>query len=315
MSKRQLAPQLEEWLSGYNKLMEKLNKNGFKPTSTNAREGLANLTSTLVSKKMTVDWVQDDLVEAEEFNVPIRMYHPQPGNRLPVLLYYHGGGHMAGSISVYDPICRKLARLTKHIVVSTDYRLAPECPYPAGINDCLAVIKNIWPVLDNRSVNYLKKLAIAGDSAGGAICATLSHATQHNEDIAITKQILIYPSLDYTMELPSIDLNGRGYLLEKQRIAWYFDNYFQSGEDRRTFSPLYMEFSDKLPETLMITAEFCPLRDEGLIYHDRLLAAGVASHHFHFHDMIHAFLNMEDLLKEQCGNLYNHITNFLNDQN
>ncbi len=312
---RQLAPHLEEWLSGYNRLVEKLEKNGFKPTSTNAREGLANLTYTLVGKKMTVDWVQDELVEGGEFAVPVRIYHPQPESQLPVLIYFHGGGHMAGSITVYDPICRKLARLTNHIVVSTDYRLAPECPYPAGITDCLNVLRNIWQVLDNRKVNYLKKLAIAGDSAGGAICATLSHTTQHDDEIAITKKILIYPSLDYTMESPSIDLNGEGYLLEKEKITWYFDNYFQGGEDRKELSPLYMEFTDKLPESLVITAEFCPLRDEGLNYIDKLQTAGVELQHLHFNDMIHAFMNMEDLLKEQCDTLYNKIADFLDDQN
>ncbi len=309
---RKLSPHLEEWLKGYNKLLVKLEKSGFKATSTNAREGLANLTYTLVSKKMTVDWVQDDLVEGGEFAVPVRIYHPQPGKQLPVLLYFHGGGHVAGSITVYDTICRKLARLTNHIVISTDYRLAPECPYPAGINDCLSVVRNIWQVLDNRNVNYHEKLSIAGDSAGGAICATISHTIQHDEKNDIAKQILIYPSLDYTVELPSIDLNGKGYLLEKERIKWYFDNYFQGGEDRKEHSPLFMEFTDNLPETLVITAEFCPLRDEGLHYVDKLQAVGVKLQHLHFPDMIHAFINMEDLLKEQCERLYNKAAEFLN---
>ncbi len=308
----QLAPRLKEWLSGYNKLVDRLEKSGFKPTSTNAREGLANLTHTLVSRKMRVDWVQDDLVEGGDFAVPVRIYHPQPEVQLPVLLYFHGGGHMAGSISVYDPICRKLARLTNHIVVSADYRLAPECPYPAGISDCLMVVGNIWNVLDNREVKYTRKLSIAGDSAGGAICATLSHKTQDDEAVDISKQILIYPSLDYTMHSPSIDLNGKGYLLEKKRIKWYFDNYFQGEEDRREHSPLYMEFSASLPETLIITAEFCPLRDEALWYIDKFRAVGTTLQHAHFDDMIHAFMNMEDIVKKQCERLYEEIAGFLN---
>lgn len=309
---RQLAPKLEDWLKAYNTLLKKLESTGFKATSTNAREGLANLTYTLVTQKTPIDWIQDDLVEGDEFNVPIRIYHPQPDSQLPVLLYFHGGGHMAGGVSVYDPICRRIARAANHIVISADYRLAPECPYPAGINDALSVTKNIWQTLESRDIRYDGRLSIAGDSAGGAICATVSHSLQHDPAVKIHKQVLIYPSLDYTMQADSIGQNGKGYLLEKEKIAWYFDNYFSRGEDREKCSPLFMEFTQRIPESLVITAEFCPLRDEGLSYIRKLKDSGVSYKHVHFVDMIHAFMNMEDLLKDQCDQLHNEIASFLN---
>jgi len=309
---RQLSPELENWLKEYNKLLKDLEESGFKQTPTNAREGLANLTWTLVTEKPVIKWVQDDLVEGEKFNVSVRIYHPQPESHLPVLLYFHGGGHMSGSITVYDSICRKMALATNHVVVSVDYRLAPECPYPAGINDAITVVKNIWATLDQREVNYIHKLSIAGDSAGGAICATLSHSTQHDINVDIKKQILIYPSLDYTLQSESVELNGKGYLLHKEKIKWFFDNYFQHSENRREVSPLYMEFSGSMPESFVITAEFCPLRDEGFAYIQKLSDAGIRNKHLHFDDMIHAFMNMENLLKDQCAELYRNIDSFLN---
>lgn len=308
---RKLSPKLEEWLRGYNKLVQKLLASGFKPTSTNAREGLANLTYTLVTKKPALRWVQDDLVEGGDFSVPVRIYHPQPEAKLPVLVYFHGGGHMAGSVSVYDPICRKIAKTAQHVVVAPDYRLAPECPYPAGINDGLTVIHNLWKTLAKREVNYLPELSMAGDSAGGAICATVSHTLQNILDIEINKQILIYPSLDYTMQAKSILQNGKGYLLEKDKIAWYFDNYFKGDEDRKNYSPLFMEFTKRLPETLVVTAEFCPLRDEGFAYLKELKEVGIAGTHLHYDDMIHAFMNMEDITPKQCKRLYAEMGDFL----
>ena len=115
---RQLSSKLENWLKEYNKLLKDLEESGFKQTPTNAREGLANLTESLVTEKPVIKWIQDDLVESEVFNVPVRIYHPQPESHLPVLLFFHGGGHMSGSITVYDPICRKFALATNHVVVS-----------------------------------------------------------------------------------------------------------------------------------------------------------------------------------------------------
>ncbi len=310
---RQLSPKLENWLLGYNRLLKDLEENGFRQTPTNAREGLAILTYKLVTDKPLVNWVQDDLVDGDEFQVPVRIYHPRPESVLPVLLYFHGGGHMAGSVTVYDPICRKLALSTAHVVVSVDYRLAPECPYPAGISDALSVVRNIWNTLDRRHISYNRLLSIAGDSAGGSMCATISHLTQHDVAVNISKQVLIYPCLDYTLQSKSVSQNGEGYLLQKDKMEWYFDNYCKDSENRRELSPLYMEFSPNIPETLVITAEFCPLRDDGIAYVRKLNDAGVLARNLHFDDMIHAFINMEDLAKDQCKEVYRNIASFLND--
>jgi acetyl esterase/lipase len=309
---RHVAPKLQLWLDGFNQLMADQLKKGFKPTPTNAREGLANLTYALVTDRPDVAWIQDDMVPSSPFAVPVRIYDPAPDKRLPVLVFYHGGGHMAGSVTVYDPICRKLALATQHIIVSTDYRLAPECGYPAAVIDACNVAQQVWSVLDSRGLPYKNQLSIAGDSGGGALCATVAHKTQHDVGIDIRRQALIYPSLDYTLSWASVEQNATGYLLQKDKILWYFDHYFQSSENRKAASPLHMELSDTFPETLVITAEFCPLRDEGQAYVQRIQSAGIYAQNLHFDDMIHAFLNMEDLAKGTCETVYQAIGDFLN---
>ena len=309
---RHLSSKLQNWLYSYNRFMNELLESGFKQTPTNTREGLANLTLLLVTDSPKISWVQDDLVNAPDYAIPVRIYHPTPDASLPVLIYYHGGGHMAGSVTVYDPICRKIAHATEHIVVSVDYRLAPECPYPSGVNDAYNVVKNIWATLDGRGLKYQRHLSIAGDSAGGSLCATVAHLTQHDAGIDIRRQAMIYPSLDYTLTSYSTEENAEGYLLVKEKIKWYFDNYFQKGEDRKNASPLYMEFTNQLPETLVITAEFCPLRDEGIAYVEKVKSTGLYVEHFHFDNMIHAFLNLESLVKDECETVYRKIGEFLN---
>lgn len=303
---------LEQWLTQYNQTIEALKKKGFKATPTNAREGLAMLTRKYVTQWPEISWIRDDRVPGKVFNVPVRIYHPKPSDTLPVLVYFHGGGHMAGSVPVYDPICRKIAKATQHIVVSVDYRRAPEYPYPAAIHDALQVAKNVWPLLDRCRLKYVRRLSIAGDSGGGALCATVAHTAQHLTDVTLACQVLIYPSLDYTLSLKSIESCGTGYLLESEKIRWYFDNYFQNQEDRRAASPLFMTFSKQLPDTLVVTAGFCPLQDEGIAYADMLKSTGVRTKHLHLDDMIHAFLNVEDVAMDACQSTYTEMGRFLN---
>jgi len=308
---RGVSPKLEVWLEEYNGTLNDLLAKGFKPTVENTRKGLADLTRSLVTDCPPIAWVEDDWIHAPHGAVPVRIYHPAPDTRLPVLINYHGGGHMAGSVEVYDPICRKLARAVHRIVVSVEYRLAPEHPYPAGVQDAYAVAEHVWEALDRKKLNYQQRLAIAGDSGGGALCATVAHMSQGDQAVKLNNQVLIYPSLDYTLAWPSMDINGVGYLLEKTKVQWYFDHYFQHGEDRRKASPLYMTATPELPRTLVVTAEFCPLRDEGAAYVKRLGEMGVQVEQLHFSDMIHAFLNMEHVTQEACDTVYQAISGFL----
>lgn len=307
-----LNAQLTDWLGKFNRLTAQQRAMGSSPTPISAREGLASMTAALVTDRPEVPRVLDALVAGENYNVPVRLYDPEPTMAKPVCVYIHGGGHAAGSVPVYDSICRKLALCSGHLVVSVEYRLAPECPYPSGLEDCMTVVRNIWQTLADKGCEVQRDgLAVAGDSGGGAFAATLSARLQRERKNPIKRQILIYPNLDYTLNQPSIDRLAEGYLLEKTRIQWYYDQYFQHSEDRAAASPLFMPVTGNLPKTLIITAGFCPLQDEALAYLDRLDQAGVPRAHHHFPDMMHAFLNMEDLVPEATAQVYQSMAEFL----
>jgi len=313
-------------------LLEQINRRDAAPQATNptpalAREGLAALTRTLCGQGPRISVVRDDaLVDAaNEAAIPIRLYDPAPTRELPVCLYLHGGGHMAGSIAVYDPICRRLAATADCRVVAVEYRLAPEHPYPRGLEDCAKALALLPAWLAAQGMGLPGGLTVAGDSGGGALTASLAALTAERDDLRIARQVLIYPSLDYTMgssepvepqagagfdsallaTRPSIRENASGYLLDGRRMQWYFDQYFQQGEDRAAASPLYMP-AVKLPPTLMITAGFCPLRDEGYAYADRLRRMDVSCAH-----LIHAFLNLHALVSDACDAVYQTIARFI----
>ena len=289
------------------------------------RQSLGNL-SALIGSGPHMSVIKDTFLETPSHNIPIRIYNPAPNDVLPVLLHFHGGGHMCGNADLYDPISRKLALVTQSIVICADYRLAPEHPYPVGLEDCQQVLLHYRSLL--AEMKYSDELYIAGDSAGGAICTSLvmnnldSDLTdkETNRPVNITKQILIYPSVDYTMVSASIDENGQGFLLEKDKMHWYFEQYFQvssldQSEDAQAkiaqASPLLGRFSANMPTTLIITAGCDPLRDEGLAYAKSLEGVGVSVEHHSFDGMIHAYMLLNELVAEECQQTYQLIGKFV----
>ena len=299
--KKNVSEKLQPFLAGVQQLIAQAKQEKVIITPELVRTNLNNLAkfNTCIPD---ITYSKDAFIDTEQGEIPVRVYSPAPEQTLPVMVYFHGGGHMCGSIALYDAMCRKFALSGHCIVISVDYPLAPEFAYPIGINACWSVLKQYVSVLGELA--YSQELIIGGDSAGGSICTVLAMENQITNEINITKQLLIYPSVDYTMSMPSITSNGQGYLLETAKIAWYFDHYFQSGEDRKNLSPLHGLITDKLPETLVFTAEFDPLRDEGFAYVTALEQAGVKVEHHHFDEMIHAFINLEDLVVDECRQLY-----------
>ncbi|UDL06186.1 alpha/beta hydrolase [Marinobacter sp. CA1] len=299
---------LLRWLGG-------INQPGSGPlqiTPSLMRKSLARMTETFVTDLPAIARVWDDQLAGPHRAISLRHYDPAPEAATPVALFIHGGGHMCGSVQIYDGICRKLAAASGHLVVSVDYRLAPEHPYPAALEDCQAVIRQLWQHLDQHQIRYRPSLSLVGDSGGGALCATLAAQSQQDQSLPVRQQALIYPSLDYTLSSPSIDELANGYLLEKTRIQWYFDHYLQRGECRTTVSPLFMPVTPAHPPTGLITAGFCPLRDEGRHYLDRLSSIGIATQHHSEDTMIHAYLNLENLVPQACERTYRWLSQFLN---
>lgn len=224
----------------------------------------------------------------EDYEVPIRLYFPneqamkdgmEKGHSYAVLLFFHGGGWVTDSVENYDRVCSQMAQSTGQIVVSVEYRLAPEYPFPTGLMDCYAAAKALYT---NRFIlnTEPEKITIVGDSAGGNLAAAVSLMARDKGEFMPDRQILIYPALNncYTEESPylSVKENGEDYLLTAVKMENYISLYQRSPEDRANpyFSPLQEKDLGNLPDTLILTAEFDPLRDEGEEYARRLKEAG-----------------------------------------
>jgi len=232
--------------------------------------------------------------------IPIRIYTPvEPEAPLPVLVYFHGGGFVIGSLDSYDALCRAIANRAGCIVVSVDYRLAPEAKFPAAVEDCLAALS--W-VHDNATELDAdpERMAIGGDSAGGNLTAVTALGARDAGGPALRLQILIYPVAAGEPETGSHHAFAEGLLLTRANILWFYDNYLNGPEDRGDprFAPLAAADLSGLPPALLIVAGYDPLRDEGLAYGERLKAAGVATEISNYEGMVHGFVSMSDVIAQ-----------------
>ena len=232
-------------------------------------------------------------------DIPVRIYTPTEGT-LPVLVYYHGGGWVIGDLETHDNTCRDLANQAQCIVVSVDYRLAPEHKFPAAAEDCYAATK--WVAENGASINAdASRLAIGGDSAGGNLAAVVSLMARDRGGPHIIYQMLIYPATDYFIPgTNSIRENGEGYFLTRDDMVWFWNHYSTSEEDANNpyMAPLRAKDLHNLPSALVITAEYDPLRDEGEMYATRLQEAGISVTATRYNGMIHGFFGMTDILDQ-----------------
>ena len=229
---------------------------------------------------------------------PVRIYRPVDARRPgPALMYVHGGGWVVGSLDSHDAPCRELAARAGCTVVSVDYRLAPEHPFPAAADDVLAVFRALADEAVGLGLDP-RRLAVGGDSAGGNLSAVLCLDTW-NDDVRPCFQLLVYPGVDMTMSCPSIEELGEGFFLEKKTLTWYRDQYL-AGTDQRhpRASPIFAEDLSGLPAALVITAGFDPLWDEGQAYAERLDEAGVELTHQHHPSLFHGFWNCTAVIRE-----------------
>jgi len=303
-----VSEKLVPFLAQVNETLAEAKKQGVAFSPQLVRQSLDKL-APLIGQGPAVSFVENRRLLVEGREIPVRIYSPSPDKSLPVVIHYHGGGHMCGSVELYDPICRKVAQQASCIVISVEYRLAPEHPYPAGIDDCRYVLAHYQQCL--TGLKFSNDIYIMGDSAGGAICTTLAMLSQQDKSLKIDKQILIYPSVDYTCQHASFIENGTGFLLEQQRITWYFEQYFQNDKNYKSASPLHGEITHSLPSTLVITAGCDPLRDEGLAYVDALKNACVPVQHYQFDGLIHAYMLLDELVAQECQQTYQMLADFI----
>lgn len=226
--------------------------------------------------------------------IPARYYEPDEINpSSPLVLYMHGGGWALGDLDTHDSFCRLIASKSNVRVVAIDYRLAPEHPFPAAPDDCVAAFR--W--LAAHAADFggdPKRIAVMGDSAGGNLSAVVALETR-KDAIRPALQVLIYPGTAGSRELPSRTKLGDGYMLTKKAIDWFRGHYMPEGVDAQNtrYAVLFAEDLGDAPRALVYTAGFDPLRDEGEAYADRLRDAGVATKYLCFDSMIHGFVNME----------------------
>ena len=238
---------------------------------------------------------EDDLVPGPTGGIPVRWYRPSPEAGLPVTLYFHGGGWTVDDLDTHDHLCRRLASRAHAVVVSVAYRRGPEHPYPAAVEDAYAATMWVAAIGQERGVDPAR-LAVAGDSAGGNLATVVTLLCRDRRGPAVRFQALAYPVTDHWQAgRASYDQYAEGYTLSRDFMTWTFRQYLPDGFDRADpyLFPLRAADLSGLPATLIITAEFDPLRDEGRAYAERLRAAGVAVEHLHLDDQMHGFLLQE----------------------
>jgi acetyl esterase len=246
-----------------------------------------------------------DVRELVADGVPVRLYRPlgsTADQRLPALVFFHGGGWTIGDLDTHDTLCRELANGASVAVVAVHYRVGPEHRFPAAVDDCVAATR--WVQREAGSLKLdAQRLAVGGDSAGGNLAAVVA-LTARDAPAAgvppIAFQLLIYPATDMRRCAPSHVSNGQGYLLTHDTITYFHDHYIDDvvhDIDWRA-SPLLHPDLSGLPPAFVLTAGYDPLRDEGLQYSQALSLAGTRSSHICFERQIHGFILMGKLLDE-----------------
>lgn len=268
----------------------------------------------LKSEYKTLDYK----MEVEGREIPLRVFIPNTNKTPKLLIFFHGGGWVTGDIDSYTNVCRNMANNTEHIVVSVDYRLAPENPFPKGVEDCYYVTKEIFnhPEIFNCKQ---EDITLIGDSAGGNLAAVVSLMARDRKEFYPKKQILIYPATNYdhseASPYESIRENGSGYIMTSKRIQDYLDLYIEEESDRLNpyVAPILSNDLKDQPDTLIITAEYDPLRDEGEAYGDKLQAFGNLVEIHRVENAIHGFFSIPINTEEQ-SKTYKWINSFLKER-
>jgi acetyl esterase len=243
--------------------------------------------------------VEDRTLPGPAGTIPVRLYTPAIRGPLPVFVYLHGGGWVLGDIEGSDGFCRTFCNAAQCIVMSVGYRLAPENPFPAAVEDSYHAV--LWASENAAGFGGdATRLAVGGDSAGGNLTAVVTLIARDRGQPALKYQLLIYPVTDAACDAPSYSENADGYFLTRDAMQWFWGHYIGKEVHRSNplVSPLRAISLKGLPPALVITAEYDPLRDEGEAYAERLRAAGVPVQLTRYDGMIHGFFMMGGVLDQ-----------------
>ena len=231
--------------------------------------------------------------------LPIKIYSPEGAGPFPGVVFFHGGGWVAGNIELNGVQHQQLAHDSRSVVVAVNYQKAPEHKFPIPFDDCYATLQWVFDHARELNINP-NEIGVAGDSAGGNLAAAVSLKARDVNGPQIAFQILIYPAVDYKFDYPSMIDNATGYSLTTQGMKWYWDQYMSTDADLDNpyFRPMVEKNLAGLPPTFTLTAELDPLRDEGEIFAKRLQEAGVKSILKRYDSLIHGFALMQGFLPE-----------------
>jgi acetyl esterase len=265
-------------------------------TPEQAREMIIQMRE-LAGEPEPVAKVEDSQIPTPDGQIPVRIYTPEGTGPFPILVYFHGGGWVIGTIDTIDAPCRSLANRAGCIVVSVDYRLAPEHKFPAAPEDCYATTRYVAESATAFNADP-QRLAVGGDSAGGNLAAAVALMARDRGGPPIAFQLLVYPVTDHNFDTVSYQENAEGYLLTKNGMVWFWDHYLTNTEDghNQYASPLRALSLRDLPPAFVQTCEFDPLRDEGEAYAARLREEGVQVDSKRYDGLIHGSFQMAGVL-------------------
>ncbi len=247
--------------------------------------------------------IQEYLIRSDYHRIKARVYKPYQvaeTELLPALIYFHGGGHVLGNLETHDQIARNFCTLADCIVVTIDYRLAPEHQFPAAVTDAINSLE--WVIYNKGSLKIdCSRIAVGGDSAGGNLAAICALYSLKYREFKLCFQLLIYPVIDMTFSSESHQLFSSGYgILDSSTDKWFRKHYIPNQNDWRNWmaSPLFAKSHNGLPRTLIVLAELDMLHDEGAEYHRVLLNANVNSRLLVYEGMIHGFISAPNILNK-----------------
>jgi acetyl esterase len=250
-----------------------------------------------------VQAVENRTIEVGKLHIPIRIYTPtvsEISGPLPLLIYFHGGGWVLSNLDTHDSLCRKIANRARCLLISVDYRLAPEHKFPAAVEDCYAA--TLWAAEHAAEINGdAQRIAVGGDSVGGNLATVVALMARDRGTPPLIYQVLIYPVADYhTPGHPSYFELAEGYNLTRKDMIWFWRCYLRDEQDASNpyAVPMRAETLKGLPPAFVITAEYDPLRDEGEAYAQRLYQDGVPVALKRYQGMIHGFVNMSGVLDQ-----------------
>ena len=268
---------------------------GYYPPLPELRQQLRTMVTLMDEPAPPLPRIEDVRIPGPAGEIGARIYDPAGAQAppRPVLAYYHGGGWVQGDLETHHGLCARLALYSGALVVSVDYRLAPENKFPASVEDSFAAYRWLRSHAGELGGDP-RRVGVAGDSAGGNLSAVVSQLAARAGESVPTCQALIYPAVDFALDTPSHRELEEAHVIPRDRILWYMEQYLRGDADRADLraSPLRAADLTGQPATLVVTAGFDPLRDEGLAYAERLRGAGVDVVYREYPGQIHAFVSL-----------------------